>query len=421
MIYDAVVIGAGLSGFIAALKLSSEGKKVIILSRGLGNLYSSSGYIDLLGYYPTDEKKPLLNPLRGLEKLISEKPQHPYSLTGPDIIKESVEFFLKITEKAGVPYLGTINKNTFMPTAAGTLVPVTFYPETSKVSLSEAGNIVVVGIKELMDFFPAYVAGNLTENLNKKVEFLWVNLGLSINREVNSYDIALSLEKENIRGKLIEELKKNIEKGSLILIPAVLGAKSFRKVISHIEEETGCKMLEIPTLPPSLMGYRLAENTGNYLKKNGVEMITGYPVDYVKTGNGICEEAGLTIAGGRIKKIRSRAFILATGGILGEGLQVYPYEIREKVFDLPVSMPGTTHYKDFFALKENPLSCAGVSVNQDLNPVNDKKEVLFKNVFVTGATLGGYDPFLEKSGNGVAISTGYKAALMVMKAGGKNE
>ena len=52
MIYDAVIIGAGISGYTSALKLSSEGKKAVILARGLGNLYGSSGYIDLIGYYP---------------------------------------------------------------------------------------------------------------------------------------------------------------------------------------------------------------------------------------------------------------------------------------------------------------------------------------------------------------------------------
>ena len=38
-----------------------------------------------------------------------------------------------------------------------------------------------------------------------------------------------------------------------------------------------------------------------------------------------------------------------------------------------------------------------------------------------GATLGGYDPFLEKSGNGVALTTGYCAAVSAMKAGDVNE
>jgi len=80
-------------------------------------------------------------------------------------------------------------------------------------------------------------------------------------------------------------------------------------------------------------------------------------------------------------------------------------------------MPEPSHYKDFFDLRENPLSCAGVRVNKDLNPVDFKGNVILKNVFVAGATLGGYDPFLEKSGNGVALATGYKAALEALKAG----
>jgi len=417
MVYDAVIIGAGLSGYSSALKIAAEGKKAIILARGMGNLYSSSGYIDILGYYPTTSRSPVSSPEKALEKLIAEKPEHPYSITGIETVKEALELFLETMKKAGLPYGGSIDTNILMPTATGSFVPATFYPETSDKNLAEFEHITVCGIEEMMDFFPSYVASGLEKELKKKINFSNIKLGIDIQRELNSYDIALFFEKKEIQKKFIEQIKTLVTPGNLILCPAVLGVKSHREIIKHLEIETECKFLEIPTLPPSLMGYRLAEGLRSYLKKIGVEMITGYPVDYVKTEGNTCKEAGIATAGGKIKKITCKSYILATGGILGEGLQVYPDKIREAVFDLPVTMPEPSHYKDFFDLRENPLSCAGVRVNKDLNPVDFKGNVILKNVFVAGATLGGYDPFLEKSGNGVALATGYKAALEALKAG----
>ena len=71
-----------------------------------------------------------------------------------------------------------------------------------------------------------------------------------------------------------------------------MGRKSHKEIITEIEKDTECKFLEIPTLPPSLMGYRLAETLSDYLKSSGVEIITGYPVDYVKTEKERCSEVG---------------------------------------------------------------------------------------------------------------------------------
>lgn len=413
MIYDTVIIGAGLSGFASALSVIKSGKKPVILSRGLGNLYSSSGYIDLLGYYPVTEKKPLVSTVLSIETLINEKPHHPYSITGIKIIKESFSYFLTVSKDMGLPYCGSIEKNILMPTAVGSLVPTTLFPKTSERDINSFQKIVVTGIKELIDFFPAYCSSNLEVNLGRKIDFLRVNLGLKIDRELNSYDIALFMEQKDIRDIFIRQLK-SVAPGSLILVPAVMGLKNWKEILSSIEETLQCKILEIPTLPPSVMGYRLGEALLSYLKNKGVDIIIGNSVDYFKSDKYI-EEVGITGASGRIKKFRGKSFILATGGILGEGLSVYPREIKETVFNLPVLNHGTSSTEDFFNPEGQPLSYAGLSVNNNLQPLDASGKIIFENLFVAGATLYGYDPFLEKSGNGVALSTGYKAGLMACR------
>ncbi|MDK2822370.1 MAG: glycerol-3-phosphate dehydrogenase subunit [Clostridia bacterium] len=422
MNYDVVVIGAGLAGFSAALAAVKEGKQVLVIAKGMGNLYSSSGYIDLLGYYPTTSKKPVVNPQKILDSLIVENPNHPYAKVGKDIIIKAFNDFLLVSEEMGLPYTGSLNANMMMPTAAGALVPTTLYPKSTDKKITVDREIVVVGIKELVDFYPAYVAQNLELQLGRKVKPLWIDLQLNISRELNSYDLALALEKPQVRNGLIDQLINLNVRDSLILIPAVLGVTRWQEVISNIEQSLNCELLEIPTLPPSVMGYRLAESFKLYLKNKGVEFIIGYPVAYAKFLDGYCEEISIYTANDRLKKIKAQNFCLATGGILGEGLQVLPREIKEDVFGLPIQVPREYSLHDFFSLEGQPLSYAGVNVNDRLQPFDPQtKETLLKNVFVAGATLAGYDPFVEKSGNGVALTSGYKAGLLAAKGGILNE
>ncbi|MEQ8188837.1 MAG: anaerobic glycerol-3-phosphate dehydrogenase subunit GlpB [Candidatus Eremiobacterota bacterium] len=413
MMYNTVIIGAGLAGCSAALSVIKSGKKPVILSRGLGNLYSSSGYIDLLGYYPVTEKKPVMSPVLSLEKLMTEKPYHPYSITGIDMIKEAFSYFLSISSDMGLPYCGSLEKNMLMPTAAGSLVPTTLFPKTADRDLNSFQKIVVTGIKELIDFFPSYCASNMEVYLGRKVDFLRVDLGLKMDRELNSYDIALFMEQENIRDMFIKQLK-SLSPATLILIPAVMGVTKWKEIITSIEQNLQSRVLEIPTLPPSVMGYRLGEALLSYLKHKGVEIIIGNGVDYFK-GDKYIEEVGITGASGRVKKFRGKNFILATGGILGEGLSVCPGEIKETVFNLPVLSHSPLSTEDFFNPDGQPLSYAGVQANGNLQPLDSSGKIIFENLFVAGATLYGYDPFLEKSGNGVALSTGYKAGLMACR------
>jgi glycerol-3-phosphate dehydrogenase subunit B len=57
------------------------------------------------------------------------------------------------------------------------------------------------------------------------------------------------------------------------------------------------------------------------------------------------------------------------------------------------------------------ISQAGVRVNQQLQPVGEDGSLLLENVFCAGRILAGYDPYIEGSGAGVAVTTGYKAAV----------
>ena len=56
---DVVVIGAGLAGLTAALRLARAGKTVTLTTKGPGGLQLSQGTVDIMGYTPDRVSAPL--------------------------------------------------------------------------------------------------------------------------------------------------------------------------------------------------------------------------------------------------------------------------------------------------------------------------------------------------------------------------
>jgi anaerobic glycerol-3-phosphate dehydrogenase len=56
------------------------------------------------------------------------------------------------------------------------------------------------------------------------------------------------------------------------------------------------------------------------------------------------------------------------------------------------------------------MARAGIAVDRELHPAG------FENVSVVGATLAGAAPWREKSGDGISLSTGHRAAELILGA-----
>jgi len=63
---------------------------------------------------------------------------------------------------------------------------------------------------------------------------------------------------------------------------------------------------------------------------------------------------------------------------------------------------------EYFA--DHPMGRAGVAVGRDLRPEG------LENVLVAGATLAGAQPWKEKSGDGISLATGHRAAELILGA-----
>jgi glycerol-3-phosphate dehydrogenase subunit B len=79
-----------------------------------------------------------------------------------------------------------------------------------------------------------------------------------------------------------------------------------------------------------------------------------------------------------------------------------------------VPEPGDPRFgPDYFG--EHAFARAGVAVDDGLRPVDGEGVRLLENVLVAGATLAGAQPWKEKSGDGVSLASGHRAAELIME------
>ena len=110
-------------------------------------------------------------------------------------------------------------------------------------------------------------------------------------------------------------------------------------------------------------------------------------------------------------------FIIATGGVIGGGIVTTPFKVYEKIFNIEINAPETVEERsESNVFGAHTFTKFGVEVNNKLQAIDKKGNVLFKNVFFAGNTLGNYDFPTEKSGYGVACATGYTAALSAVES-----
>ena len=93
-----------------------------------------------------------------------------------------------------------------------------------------------------------------------------------------------------------------------------------------------------------------------------------------------------------------------------------PGKAIEPIFNLHIETPKNhEEWANFqlFSNEKQPFAKMGVAVDEKMRPLDANGSVALENVFVAGRNLRGYDFCFEKSGNGVAIASGYQAAMSV--------
>ena len=407
---DVLVIGGGLAGLVAACTAAEKGKKVQVLSYGAGTLTIGGGIIDAIGY--TDDAKPVAKPSVALANVTAA---HPYAKVGKSVVGAAFNAFKKITEAEGFAYIGDLDKNQWVPTAVGTLKPTCLTSKTMDASVLEsAKDVLVVGFDTLKDFYAHIVAKNLKKIYGdkKSVSEAVVKLNFT-GRDVNALDVSRWLDSAEGRNEFAAQIKDQVKPGMVVVVPPVLGTAPDYKVLEALEKGLSCKFIEVSAMPPSVTGYRLRAMLLNYARKLGVTIVEKAKVTASHVENGKCEYV-VTEGFDRERKYYAKEFILATGGVYGGGLEAEIGKMVEPIFDLPIDVPEVQtdwSHKNLFSDEKQIFAQLGVTVNSSLTPVDAAGNELISNLKVVGRSLAGYDYCFEKSGNGVAIATAYKAAI----------
>lgn len=421
--HDVIVVGAGLAGLTAAVRIADAGARVRVVAKGVGATHLSGGTIDVLGYRP----QRIEHPAEALQALVRERPDHPYARVGVERLGAAVDWFkARVAGGSLAPYAytGSIEENLLLPTAVGVPRPSAVVPETmAPGDVRAGGKIVAVGFHGLKDFHPALLADGLRRTATG-VEARATTLDLvpEGRAELNALALARGFDDREFRRKVIGQLVRQLHPSESVAFPATLGIRSPHEVWAELEHGLGCPVFEVPTLPPSVPGIRVFAILHEALRRAGGSVLLNNVV------------VGAEVEGSHVRALRVRAglreerhgadwVVLATGGFASGGIELDSHwQAHEKALGLPVSglpAPGEPRVEpDYFAA--HPLSPVGVAVDARLRPVNGDGEPVLENVLVAGATLAGAVPWKEKSGDGISLATGHMAAELVL-SGAKAE
>jgi glycerol-3-phosphate dehydrogenase subunit B len=277
--------------------------------------------------------------------------------------------------------------------------------------------VVAVGFRGLKDYHAALLADGLRRTM-PSVAARATQLQLSVEGrpEFNAQGLARAFDQRDFRRTVIAQLTSRLRPAETVAFPAALGLAAPHDVWSELENALGRRVFEVPTLPPSVPGMRVFAIMREALRRAGGRVLLNNVV------------VGAEREGSRVRALRVRVglreerhgadwVVLATGGFASGGLELdSSWKARETALGLPVAgmpEPGSPRFEpQYFAA--HPMARAGVAVDARLRPVGADGEPMFDNVLVAGATLAGAEPWKEKCGDGLSLSTGHMAAELVL-------
>jgi len=434
---DVAVVGGGIAGMTAALAAAREGASVRVISHKDSTLRSASGLVDVLGYAPgsvgeppTDGARPeseaSAGPLADPFDAIPDLPRdHPYSAVGVEGVRAALALF----DEAVDGYRGGhTDRNALVATHGGTVKPTARYPASVAPGLaSDSRETLLVGFEAVTDFDAPLAAAHLgaagvpfeargvtvrfpgefraDARLTRLADALDANERVAVGDGPSGVSTSLPA-----REALAEVAKEHLDDAERVGFPAVLGRHETPAVRADLEAELGAAVFEVPTGPPSLPGLRLEGALRGACRDAGVRFTTGDPVVGYET------DAGGDIAALRVERngaaipFRAESVVLATGGLVGKGIDSDREAVRESVFDCHVPQPDDRYaWFDDDAFGDHAFARFGVRTDDDLRPLDGRGDPEFPNLRAAGGVLGGSDFAAEKSGAGVSLATGRAA------------
>ncbi|MCI7513607.1 MAG: glycerol-3-phosphate dehydrogenase subunit GlpB [Schaalia hyovaginalis] len=410
---DAVVIGAGLAGLAATLRLARGGAKVTLVTKGLGGLQLSQGTIDVLGY----SEARVEDPLGAISEHVSTRPTHPYTHFTPEFVGEAAAWLKEVLGPELL--LGDPHANVLLPTALGALRPTCLYQPSMAAGIARAGrSYAIVGLRRLKDFYPTLIAENLSRQPGPDGEPIMAR-SIIVDVEIRKDEVdttgtnhARALDDPAMRAQLVAAIKPHLNEGEIVGLPAVLGLND-PGAWRDIADRLGHEVFEIPMQPPSIPGMRLNQALTALVKKEA-RFILGSAVTGVEAEDGAVRAVTISTAG-RPTRIETKNVVLAGGGFESGALDMDSYgTLSETILGLPVlAAEGQLLHGDFWG-SDQPVFLAGLEVDDDMHPLGAGKSPVYSNVYAAGGNLAGATRWREKSGEGIALASALRAADQIL-------
>lgn len=419
---DLIVIGTGLAGLSATAFATAWGLKTIQVGLTSGGILFASGLLDLLGVHPLGTQNKWEDPWTGIASLIADQPDHPYARVGFENVQRAWKSFIDILAKAGLQYRGWPGRNATLATCAGTLkttclVPRSMWPGV--VGLKEQSPVLIVDFEGMKEFSATQMVETLGPRWpGLRAERLAFPCGLQGVERQNVF-MAEAMGSPQVRDALADVIRPYLEDAGAVGMPAIFGMGQPEVVTDDLERKLGVPVFEIPTMPPSVPGFRLKETLEREALQGGAVALHGMRATAIKP-NGRRDVSVLLQAGQSSLKIEAEGVVLATGRFLGGGLAARRSGIRETLLDLPVHQPlerQDWHRASFLDPNGHPVNQAGIEVDASLRPLGRGGRVAYENVFAAGSVLAHQDWVRMKCGAGLSIATAFRAVQSFMESG----
>lgn len=408
-----VVIGAGLSGLVAAIRLARGGASVTLVTKGSGPLTLGQGTVDILGYAPERVSRPL----DALAAYAAATEGHPYAYLGADDVRAGVEYLAGLVGPKLL--VGDPEVNLQLPTAVGAVRPTALAsPSMTAGACVDGAQFVLVGFKQLKDFHPLLVAENLSRTTlpgGGRLSARAVSMDFAARTEADSFALtyARAFDDPGYRRRFAEALRPNLRDDEIVGLPAVLGLQD-PDAWTNVQDLLGHPVFEIPLPPPSVPGMRLDRALTALAKDAGVRLVPGPFVARAEALDGRVRSVTADSAGDP-RTYAADAFVYCPGGFESGALEFDSYgAVSERLFDLPLVVPeGELLHGEYWGPPQ-PLFRVGVAVDAAMRPVDADGRPAYANLHVAGGILAGAIRWQEKSGEGIALASALRAADAVL-------
>ncbi|QQM74244.1 glycerol-3-phosphate dehydrogenase subunit GlpB [Aeromonas caviae] len=425
MKFDSIVIGGGMAGLSAALRLAEAGQKTLLMASGQSALHFSSGSVDLL---ESDG-----DPRAALPAFMAAHPDHPYSKVGMQNIEGSLDDLQRHCAEEGLPLMRQ-EHNHHRLTPIGTLKSTWLSPDTCAcVTDAPAPDAILLATLEgFRDFHPALAAANLATHarfahsriLTGEIRLPQLAQFSRNPHEFRSADIARLFDKQgpgqqDLLADLAREISRMVQGCGVpgcrhIVLPACLSLGLVGPRLSELERRTGCTIKEVATMPPSLIGMRMQEALKRRFMALGGTFLTSERVLGARYDGD--KVIGVHSQHGEDQLFEADHFVLASGSFFSRGLESRLGGIREPIFDADVlSLAERDAWAGRRLFDHHPFMGFGVKTDERLRVLRGGRPLT--NLYGAGSVLAHYDPIKEGSGSGVAVATGWQAAGHILAEG----